>query len=353
MKNIRAGSKSIGKNFPCFVIAESSVNFSGSLSRAKKMIDTAKEAGADAVKFQVFSAKYCVADTDDPKTILKAKEYPQFVKRDTKLIDFYKTLELPRRWLPSLAAHAKKRQIMFFATPADVSAVDQLERVSVPMYKIGSYEMQDVTLLEAVAKTGKPVIISTGMATVEEISASMRVLRNAGAKEIVLLHCRSTYPLPADKADLRIINTLKKGFRVPVGFSDHSVGVGVAVAAVVLGADVIEKHFRLDDGVAAADDTFALKPDELRLMVVSIRQAEVAIGAAKKVPTADERLERAGRRSLWVIKKINKGEVFTKDHLRALQPATGISPLFLNKVIGKKSKQNISKNSPLKKSHFN
>lgn len=352
MKYIQVGSRKIGVGQPCFIIAEASSNHGGSLIRAKKLIEIAKETGADAVKFQVFSSKTSVADYDHPLTMVKANEHPELVQKDTRLQDLFENIELPRNWLPKLAEYSRRLGIIFFATPADVAAVDQLESVKVSLYKIGSYEMQDVNLLRKVAKTGKPIIMSTGMATMIEIGASIKVLRQAGAKQIMLLHCRSTYPLPPDQADLLIIQTLKHKFNLPVGWSDHTLGIGVAVAAVALGAKIIEKHFKLDDGVQTIDDQFSLDPQELTRMVQAIRQAEAARGRTRKIITPSERKERKGRRSLWVIKPIKQGEKITEKNLMILQPALGLSPLWWDKVMGKKAKRNLAVNTPLQRKDF-
>lgn len=346
MKIINVAGKKIGWGQPCFVIAEASSNHGRDLRRAKKMIDVAKQAGADAVKFQVFSAGTIAADTQDPRTIVRRGV---LVKKDTKLIDLYRPNELPRSWLPKLADYAKKLGIIFLATPFDEQAVDQLEAVGVPMHKVASYEMQDVPLLRKIATTKKPILLSTGMAYLQDIAGSLRVLKRAESGPIVLLHCRSIYPTPVDQVDLLAMEVMRRKFHLPVGFSDHTLGIGVPIAAVALNACVIEKHFMLDDGVRTVDNKFSLKPAELKLMVEAIRQADKARGKQQKRPTVLELKERRYRRSLWIVKKVKRGEKFTPDNVKSLRPGLGLSPLKLDWVMGKSATMDLTSGTPLTK----
>lgn len=314
------------------------------------MIDVAKQTGADAVKFQVFSAQTIAADTQDPRTIVRRGV---FVKKDTKLIDLYRSNELPRSWLPKLADYAKKLGIIFLATPFDEQAVDQLEAVGVPMHKVASYEMQDVPLLRKIAATKKPILLSTGMAYLQDIAASLGVLKRAESGPVVLLHCRSIYPTPVDQVDLLAMEVMRKRFRLLVGFSDHTLGIGVPIAAASLGAVVVEKHFILNDGISTIDDKFSLTPQELKTMITAIREAQAALGSLIKKPTQAEVKEKllVGR-SLWVVEDIRRGEKFGLNNLKSLRPGIGLSPMLIDQVLGKRSKKDITKNSPLKRSYY-
>ncbi len=333
---------SIGPGSPCFIIAEASSNHGQNIERAKQMIDAAKAAGADAVKFQLFKAEDIAVNTNDPRAVLRASEKSVFVKEDTKLIDLYRVNEFPREWVVALDDYAREQGILFLATPFDNAAVDLLESINVPVYKIASYEMLDVPLLRRVAATKKPIILSTGMADLHEIGQALDVLKQAGNEQIIILHCRSTYPLPPAEVGLKAITAIDAQYDHPVGYSDHSLGITIPIAAVALGAHVIEKHFMLDDGVSTVDDKFSLNPTELKIMVQAIRDTEAALGNVEKKPTEKELAERLlGRRSLWATRTIAAGEPLTADNVRSLRPGVGLSPLEYDVVMGKKAKQTI------------
>lgn len=342
------GKRIIGHDEPCFIIAEASSNHGQDIFRAKKMIDAAVAAGADAVKFQLFKAEDIAADTNDARAILKANEKSIFVSKDTRLIDLYRANEFPREWIGELSRYATQCGIIFLATPFDTAAVDLLESVSVPIYKIASYEMLDVPLLRYVASTQKPIILSTGMADLEEVGQTLDILKRAGSGPIVVLHCRSTYPLPMNEVGLRSMHAIANAYHVPVGYSDHTLGITIPIAAVALGACVIEKHFMLDDGISTVDDKFSLKPSELIQMVRAIRDTESALGSVEKRPTEKELAERLlGRRSLWVVKDILRGEKINAENVRSLRPGVGLSPLFYDKVMGCAAKVDIKSGTPL------
>ena len=342
------GKRIVGPGESCFIIAEASSNHGRDLARAKQMIDVAAKAGADAVKFQLFKAEDIAADTADPRAVVRAKEKAVFVTKDTKLIDLYRANEFPREWVAELARYAVAKGILFLATPFDNAAVDLLESVNTPLYKIASYEMLDVPLLRHVAATKKPIIISTGMADIAEIGQALEVLRQAGNDQIVILHCRSTYPLPMADVGLRAMQAIAEAFDYPVGYSDHSLGITIPIAAAALGACVIEKHFMLDDGVATVDDKFSLNPLELKQMVVAIRDTESALGLPEKKPTEKELAERLlGRRSLWAVKDITAGEKFTVENVRSLRPGVGLSPFNYDAVIGSIATKAIKSGTPL------
>lgn len=332
-----------------FIIAEASSNHGRDLDRAKKMIDAAATAGADAVKFQVFTANAIAADTNDERVMVKASEKSVFVSQDTKLIDLYRTNELPREWLPKLAAYATQRNILFLATPFDKTAVDQLEAINVPAHKIASYELLAVPLLRKVATTGKPIIVSTGMATIGEIEQVVDIIRSTGNNQIILLHCSSTYPTPPENINLRAISTMRQAFPdYPIGYSDHTLGTAIPIAAVALGAAVIEKHFILDDGVKTIDAKFSLTPSQLKEMITAIRIVESGLGSPHKGPSELEEKEKIlARRSLWIIQDIAAGETFTTENIKCLRPGLGLSPLFYDLVIGHRATRTLKAVKPL------
>lgn len=347
--SIKIDHRTIGPESPCFIIAEASSNHGKDIQRAKKMIEMAASIGADAIKFQVFSADKIAADTDDPRTIVRADEKSIFVDKDTKLIDLYRENELPRSWLPELARYAKEHSIIFFATPFDEEAVDQLEEVNVPAYKIASYELLDVPLLRKIAATNKPIIISTGMANLGEIEFALKILQLEQPNKIIILHCNSTYPVPPENVNLRAMNTLRLAFpQCPIGFSDHSLGISIPLAAVVLGAKVIEKHFYLDDGIPTVDDQFSLTVNEFKKMVDDIRIIEKALGSSEKKPSQIEEKEKIqARRSLFVVKDIQPGEEINATNVECLRPGIGLSPQYYDLIMGKKASHHLAAGKPL------
>ncbi|MBI2045814.1 MAG: pseudaminic acid synthase [Parcubacteria group bacterium] len=343
---MKIGNKNVGDGNRVFIIAEASSNHGKDIKRAKKMIDVAAEARADAVKFQLFTAEKISADTDDPRTIVRT---PTFVKKPTKLIDLYRENEFPREWLKELALYARAKKILFMATPFDNEAVDLLEAVGAPAHKVASYELLDVPLLRKIASTGKPVIVSTGAATLSEVEYAVDVLTKAGAKDIIILHCSSVYPTPPEHTNLKAMQTMQSVFPEHViGYSDHTLGIAISITAVALGAKVIEKHFMLDDGVHTVDDKFSLNPSELKQMVSSIRMAEQSLGSSRKAPSVLEKNEKLkARRSLWVIRDIKKGEKLTEKNIASLRPALGLSPMFYDLVMVAKASRHLKKRKPL------
>jgi pseudaminic acid synthase len=343
---IKIGDRIIGPQSACFIIAEASSNHGGDLQRAKKMIEVAASAGADAIKFQVFTADKIAANTDDPRTIVRASEKSVFVKKDTKLIDLYRENELPRSWLPELSRYARENSIIFFATPFDADAVDQLEQINVPLYKIASYELLDVPLLRKIAATKKPIIISTGMANLGEIEFALHIVQS---EQTIILHCTSTYPVPPENINLRAMETLRLAFpNNLIGFSDHTLGISVPLAAVALGAKVIEKHFYLDDGVHTVDDKFSVTYSEFKKMVEGIRLIEKALGSSEKKPSSIEEKEKIqARRTLWVVKDIESGEEINSNNVACLRPGIGLSPQFYDLIMGKKASHRLTAGKPL------
>ena len=339
------GKQVIGKDSPCFVIAEAGSNHNQDYNLALKLIEAAADAKANAVKFQVFSADEIAANTTD---IIASLNGDKFSKYGKTLYDLYKNLELPRKWLPKLKKHAENCGIMFSATPFDESAVDELERIKIEFYKIASFELVHIPLISYAAQTQKPIILSTGMATLDDISDGVKAITKTGNNNYALLHCGIEYPPRMEDIHLAAMDKMREVFSCPVGYSDHSLGLTVPIAAVARGAKIIEKHFTLDKTLEGPDHKFALSPKELKDMVKAIRETELAIGKSDKMPVQAELIYlKRGRRSLFAKCEIKKGEVITKDMISILRPALGIMPKYIDEIIGKKAKNTIPKNEPI------
>ena len=340
MRKVAIGNKIIGESEPCFIIAEAGVNHNGDVSLAKKMIDLAREAGADAVKFQTFRAEQLVC-----KDAQKAPYQKQTTGAEESQYEMLKKLELSEKSLRDLFAYAQKRGIMFLASPFDNESVDLLNSLGVPAFKIGSGEITDFPLLRYIAKKVKPIILSTGMATLAEVEEALATLRKEGVDNIILLHCVSSYPAKIEYTNLRAMGTLKQTFKLPVGLSDHTPGITIPIAAVALGACIIEKHFTLDKKLPGPDHKASLEPDELKQMVQAIRDVEKAKGDGLKQPTRDEEENReAVRRSLVAKVDIPEGTIITEEMLAAKRPGIGIEPKHMGEIVGATAKENIKKN---------
>ena len=344
MKKVKVSNKLIGEEEPCFIIAEAGVNHNGDVNLAKKLIDIAKDAGVDAVKFQTFKAENVVT-----KNAEKAEYQKETAAIGELQYDMIKKLELTEEDFKELADYAKKKDIIFLSSPFDRESVDLLDEISVPAYKVPSGEITNFPLLKHIAKKGKPIILSTGMATLGEIEDALRVIREVGVDDVVLLHCVTSYPAKIEDVNLRVIETLKHAFKLSVGFSDHTHGITVPIAAVSLEAVVIEKHFTLDNNLPGPDHKSSLEPDELKEMVVAIRDVEKALGDGIKRPTKEEEeIKKVARRSIVAKVDILEGTVITEDMLNIKRPGTGISPSKLNDVLRKKAIKNIKKDEILK-----
>ena len=324
-----------------------SANHNGSLKRAVELVFAAKRAGADAIKLQTYTA--------DTITINCRKE--EFMVRGGlwdgwNLYELYKKAHTPWEWHKELFAAAEDAGITIFSTPFDATAVAFLEKLSAPCYKIASFELIDLPLIKLVAETGKPLIFSTGNASLAEIEEAVNAARGAGAEDITLLHCTSGYPTPASEANLATMSVLRQIFDCKVGLSDHTLGIGVSVAAAALGADVIEKHFTLDDRAKGADSDFSITEAELSALVIGCRQAAAALGKPNFTSTDSEKKTKAHRRSLYVVKEIAKGEIFTADHVRSIRPGYGIAPKFYEQVLGAKATCDLHFGDSLKFSDF-
>jgi len=329
----------ISEGKPCFIIAEAGVNHNGSLESAEKLVDAAKSAGADAVKFQTFKAENVLT-----QNVEKAEYQKETTSAEESQYDMIKKLELTEYDFKDLANHAKEKKIMFLSSPFDKESVDLLDEMNVPAYKIASGEITNFPLLKHIAEKEKPIILSTGMATLGEIEEALNVIRNEGVEDIVLLHCVTSYPVKMEDVNLSVIETLRHTFKLPVGFSDHTLGITIPIAAVALGACMIEKHFTLDRNLPGPDHKASLEPDELKEMVQAIRDVEKALGDGIKQPTvAEKEIKKVARRSIVAKVDISEGTVITGDMLDVKRPGTGIEPKYMREIIGKRVKAYITK----------
>ena len=335
MSNLKIGERT-------FIVAEISANHGRNFKRAAAMIKKAKECGADAVKFQAYTPDTLTIDCDNKYFRIK---HPKWGGQT--LYELYKKAYISCEWLKKLKKVAGNSGILFFATAFDKTSVDFLEELNVPLHKISSFELVDLPLIEYAAKTKKPLMLSTGMATVQEIKEAVDTAKGAGAKKIVLLKCVSSYPAKPEEMNLRAIPDLKKRFGCPVGLSDHSLGIGASICAVALGADVIEKHFTLSRKIKTPDNFFSIEPQELKELVENVRIAEKALGKAQYQPTGDEKKSKIYRRSLFVVKDIKKGQVFSSENIKSIRPAYGLEPKYMATILGKKAKRDIKKGTPL------
>lgn len=340
---IKIRNKRIGENCPAFVVAEVSANHSRKLTNALRLIRAAARAGADAVKFQTYTPDTMTINCESDHFMIK---HPKWGGRS--LYKMYKESYTPWRWFRKLKRAADDEGILFFSTAFDKTAVDLLEDLGVPVHKVASFELVDLSLIEYMAKTGKPIILSTGMATILEIKEAVAAAGAAGAKRIILLKCVSSYPASPKEMNLRTIEDMKRIFGCPVGLSDHTLGIGASITAVSLGADMIEKHFTLSRGMKTPDSFFSLEPEELKNLVDEIRVAERAFGGVRYGLSKGERESLAFRRSLFAVRDIKKGEAFTADNVRSIRPGYGMQPKYLGSILGKKAKMKIKKGVPFR-----
>ena len=325
------------------IIAELSANHGHNLETALATVRKAKACGADAIKIQTYTADTITLDCDN--------EYFQIQQGTlwdgTTLHKLYQEAYTPWEWHAAIQAEAQKEGLIFFSTPFDPTAVDFLETLAVPLYKIASFEITDIPLIEYAASKGKPMIISTGIATLADIEAAVHACRRVGNSDITLLKCTSSYPAPVDEANLLTIPNLAQTFGVKVGLSDHTLGHAVAIAAVALGARVIEKHFILDRAIGGPDASFSLTPEEFTLMVEGVRAAELALGTVSYELTDKVKASRKFARSLFVTQDIAAGEALTHQNVRSVRPSDGLPPAELPKLLGRKAKHHIPAGTPL------
>ena len=339
--------RSIGYKHPVYMVAEMSANHNHSYNDAVQLVHAAKEAGADAVKLQTYTADTLTIKSDRPEFVVGGGT----AWDGRTLYDLYQEAHTPWDWQPKLKEIADEIGLVLFSTPFDPTSVDFLEQMNVPAYKVASFELVDLPLIERIAATGKPMIMSTGMATLTEIAEAVNTARQAGATEIALLKCTSAYPAPTEEANLATIPHLAEAFGVPTGLSDHTLGIAVPVAAVALGACMIEKHFTLSRDKPGPDSHFSLEPHEFKEMVQAVRAAHAAIGHVNYGLTAKEEASRVFRRSLFVVKDIVEGEPFTTENVRSIRPGHGLSPHLVRQILGRSAACKLERGTPLRWDH--
>lgn len=342
-KLIKIGKKLINEKSPCFIIAEAGVNHNGNLKIAKKLIDAAKSAGADAVKFQSFSAENLVTET-----VKLAKYQEKNLGQKETQFKMLKKLEINSKNFLELKKYCDQKKIIFLSTPHTEDVIDWLNPL-IPAYKISSGDLTNLPFLKKIARKKKPVILSTGTATLTEVAEAIQVIKQQKNNEIILLHCTTNYPCPLKEVNLKAMLTLKKKFNLPVGFSDHTSGSLASLAAVALGAVVIEKHFTLNKNLPGPDHQASLEPKELKLLIQNIREVEIILGDPKKRPTkSEQKIKKLIRKSLIAGIDITKGTIITQKMIQIKRPGTGLAPKYFSKIRGRKAKKNISKNALIK-----
>lgn len=339
----RIGNRKIGPHEPCYIVAELSANHNQNFDQAVRILHAAKDAGADAVKLQTYTADTITLRSD--KDCFRIAGGTLWDGRT--LHDLYQEAFTPWEWQPKLKEIADELGMQLFSSAFDESAVDFLERMNVPAHKVASFELVDIGLIEKMARTGKPLIMSTGMASEEEISEAVEAARGAGATEIALLKCTSAYPAPAQEANLRTIPELARRFNCPAGLSDHTMGIALPVAAVALGACIIEKHLCLRRADGGPDGAFSLEPEEFKAMVEAVGEAEKALGTVQFASGPREANSRKFRRSLFVVEDVKDGELFTKQNVRSIRPSDGLHPRHLHEVLGKPAACDVERGTPL------
>lgn len=343
MMDFKIGSRPVGPGHPTYIIAELSANHGQDFDLTVRIIEAMKESGADAVKVQTYTADTMTIASDKPPFLIGGGT----LWDGRTLHDLYQEAYMPWDWQPRLRKIANDLGMDFFSTPFDASAVDFLEAMEVPVHKVASFELVDLPLLRKIAATKKPVIMSTGMSTLEEISEAVETLRSAGSGPLVLLKCTSAYPASPDEMDLRTIQDMAVRFQTPVGLSDHTLGSTVAVAAVALGACVVEKHFTLSRATPGPDSAFSMEPGEFREMVDAIRVTEQALGRVNYEVSPKEMKSRVFRRSLFAVADIAAGEAFTPENVRVIRPAHGLHPKHLEQVLGARARVAVERGTPL------
>lgn len=341
--NFKIGERLIGQDQPVYVVAEISANHNQDFEQAVRLLRAAKAAGADAVKLQTY--------TPETITIRSDREYFQIgggtLWDGRTLYDLYGEAHTPWDWQPKLKQVADDVGLDLFSSPFDSTAVDFLEGMGVPAYKLASCEVVDIGLIQKMAGTRKPLVISTGMATVEEIEEALNAARGAGCKQIALLKCTAAYPALPEEMNLRTIPAMAERFQVPVGLSDHTMGIAVPVAAVALGACILEKHITLSRSLPGPDSAFSLEPEEFKSMVEAVRIAEKALGEVQFGPSAHEQSTRVFRRSLFIVEDVKQGQALTAENVRSIRPGHGLHTRHLPEVIGKRAARNIERGTPV------
>ena len=341
-KYITIDGRKIGPDFPPYIIAELSANHNGDINRAYRIMEEAKKAGADAIKLQTYTHETITMECDSEDFQIHGGLWD-----GQTLYELYKGVHMPWEWHEPLFAKAEELDITIFSSPFDCSAVDLLEELEAPAYKIASFELVDLPLIKRVAQTGKPMIMSTGMANAEEIQEAIDMARNNGCNELVVLHCVSGYPAPAEQYNLKTIADIMQRFDVLAGLSDHTIDNATAVASVVLGACLIEKHVTLDRNGGGADDSFSLEPKELARLCQDSNTAWQALGKVSYERTAAEQGNAKFRRSLYVVKDIAEGELLTSENIRSIRPGFGLTPKYFDDILERTAKQDLAAGTAL------
>ena len=342
--------RSIGRGERPFIIAEMSGNHNQSIDRALAIVEAAATAGAHGIKLQTYTADTMTLNLSHGEFFIKD---PKSLWEGRSLYELYEEAHTPWEWHKPIFDRARELGLIAFSTPFDATSVEFLESLEVSCYKISSFEIIDLPLIKQVAETGKPMIISTGMASIAEIDDAVRTARENGCKDLVLLKCTSNYPASPENSNLATLPHLKDLFGVQVGLSDHTLGVGVAIASVALGATVIEKHFTLDRSDGGVDAAFSLEPDELKQLVVETERAALALGQISYGPTDAERSSLRYRRSLYITKDLQAGDILSADNLRSIRPGHGLSPKYYPIVLGKEIRKAVGAGTPLQHNLFN
>ncbi len=343
MTGITIQGRRVGPGEPVFVIAELSANHHGRYDRAERIVRAAAEAGADAVKLQTYTADTMTLDCDAAPFRIG----PGTIWEGRTLHDLYREAHTPWEWHEPLMGLARQLGITMFSTPFDDTAVELLERLEVPAYKIASFELVHLPLIRRVALTGKPMILSTGMGNRQEISEAVAAARDAGCEQLALLRCNSAYPAPLQEMHLRTIPDMAAQYDVPVGLSDHTLGFTAATAAIALGACIIEKHVTLSRDERGPDSAFSMEPQELEAMVHAVRETEAALGEVRYGPSSPEKPSTVFRRSLVAVADIKAGEPFTADNVRLIRPGVGLHPRHLDEVLGRRAARDLTRGTPM------
>lgn len=343
-ENIKIDTVKIGRDHPPFVIAEMSGNHNQSLERALEIVEVAAKTGAHALKIQTYTADTMTLDLDEGDFFIAD---PSSLWKGTSLYKLYQQAYTPWEWHKPIFDRCRELGIIGFSTPFDDTAVDFLESLNVPCYKIASFENTDIPLIRKVAATGKPMIISTGMATVAEMDETVRAAREAGCKDLILLKCTSTYPATPEFTNILTIPHMRELFGCEVGLSDHTMGIGVSVGSIALGATVIEKHFTLNRADGGVDSTFSMEPAEMASLVVESERVWQAMGKVSYGPTEKEKQSLIFRRSLYIVEDVKAGEVLTHKNIRAIRPGHGLPPKYLYELFGKRVKSDVKKGTPM------
>lgn len=345
MAEIKIGKNIIGPQQKPFIIAEMSGNHNQSLERALEIVEAAAKSGAHALKIQTYTADTMTLNIENPDFKIEDEDS---LWKGQKLYQLYQQAYTPWEWHKPIFDRAKELGMIAFSTPFDETAVDFLEELDVPLYKIASFENTDLPLIKKVASTGKPMIVSTGMATLAELDELVTTAKEAGCKDLILLKCTSTYPASPENTNILTIPHMKQLFEdVQIGLSDHTMGIGVAVASVALGATVIEKHFTLSRADGGVDSAFSMEPSEMKALVEETERAWLALGKITYGPTEKEKQSLKFRRSIYVSKNIKKGELFTKENIKIVRPGYGLEPKYWEEVIGKKANKDFNAGEPL------